>query len=127
MSRWAGKISGSSPAGWTGPDGKSDRIVHEGVKTADRSVSIPPTAVLPGGTLLDLIEPIEHIHSRAGDGTYDDPLIDHTSGTSEGHVRSQMVHGTIKVFLPIDTNGRIREYLFQFSIRGSVFLSGWSS
>jgi len=112
---------------YVGPEGRSDRVIHEGVKIADRDVSMPPTVVIPGGTLLDLIEPVGHIESRTRDGRYDKPLIGSTSGTTEAEVRSKMVHGTIRVLLPIETNGTIREYLFQFSVRGTVVLEGWSS
>jgi hypothetical protein len=108
-----------------GTDGKSDRVIHEGVKIVDRGVSMPPTVVFPGSTLLDLIEPTGHL--RAGLSGSDTPLIGYTGGTSEAEVRSKMVHGTIKVPLPIDTNGTIHGYLFEFSVKGSVVLSGWSS
>jgi hypothetical protein len=51
---------------YTGPDGKSDRVIHEGVKIADRGVSVPPTVVIRGGTLLELIEPLDRsIPARA--------------------------------------------------------------
>jgi hypothetical protein len=102
-------------------------VVHEGVNVADRGVSMPPTAVMRGDTLLDLIEPIGHIDSRPGYATYDRPLIGSTRGATEAEVRSKMVHGTIKVVLPIEMNGTTREYVFVFSVGGSVVLSGWSS
>jgi hypothetical protein len=109
---------------YAGPDGKSDRVIHEGVKIADRGLSMPPTVVIRGGTLLDLIEPIGHID---GYGKNDRPLIGSTSGATEAEVRSKMVHGTIKVVLPIEVNGTIRVYSFQFSVGGDVVLRGWSS
>jgi hypothetical protein len=109
---------------YTGPEGRADRVVHEGI--AHPSAPMPPSIVAGGGTLLDLLEPTAHIGSRFG-GTRDAPLIGYTRGTSEGEVRSKMVHGTIKFLLPIETNGSVREYLFQFAVRGSVVLEGWSS
>ena len=109
---------------YAGPDGKSDRVIHEGINIADRGLSMPPTVVIRGRTLLDLIEPTGHID---GYGKYDRPLIGSTSGGTEAEVRSKMVHGTIKVVLPIEVNGTIREYLFQFSVGGDVVLSGWAS
>jgi len=112
---------------YVGPDGKFDRVIHEGVKPADRSLSMPPTVVIGRSTLLELIEPTGHIDSHPGRDNYDRPLIGSTSGGTEAEVRSKMVHGTIKVVLPIEVNGTIREYLFQFSVGGEVVLSGWSS
>jgi len=109
-------------------DGKSDHVVHEGVKIDDGGrISMPPTVVLPGHTLLDLLEPVAHIHWRKDSGRYDTPLIGYTSATTESEVRAKMAHGIIKVLLPIDTNGTIRNYLFEFRVRGSVVLRGWSS
>jgi hypothetical protein len=112
---------------YAGPDGKSDRVIHEGVNNADRGASMPPTEIIRGGTLLDLIEPVGHIESRMGSVRSDRPLIGSTSGSTEREVRSNMVHGTIKVLLPIESNGTIHEYTFQFSVGGSVVLSGWAS
>ena len=89
---------------------------------------MPPTVVIPGGTLLELIEPTAHIYWSTVYGRYDHrPLVGFTHGTSEAEVQSRMVHGTIKVLLPIETNGTIREYLFQFSVKGSVVPGGWAS
>lgn len=112
---------------YVGPDGKSDRVIHEGVKIADRGLSMPPTVVLRGATLLELIEPTGHLDSRPGRDNYNMPLIGSTSGGTEAEVRSKMVHGTIKVVLPIEVNGTIRVYLFQFSVGGDIVLSGWAS
>jgi hypothetical protein len=102
---------------YIGPDGRADRVVHE---------SRPPSVVAGGGTLLDLLEPRAHTGARIG-GTRDAPLVGYSRGTSEGEVRSKMVRGTIKVLLPIETNGSVREYLYEFAVRGRVVLEGWSS
>ena len=134
---------------YVGPDGKPDRVIHEGVKIEDlgrfRSngakgpifpydlnpdASMPPTVVVGGGTLLDLIEPTGHIYWSTitlSPGLNHKALIGYESETTERKVRSKMVHGTIKVLLPIEMDGTIREYLFQFSITGDVVVTGWAS
>jgi hypothetical protein len=116
---------------YAGPDKRSDHVIHEGVDITDRLMSMPPTVVMSGATMLDLIEPTRHIQPATVYGVSHEPshapLIGFTSGSTESEVRSKMVHGTIKVLLPIDANGAVREYLFQFSVKGSVVLTGWSS
>jgi len=115
---------------YLGPDGKSDRVVHNGIEVAGAAVRMPPTVVAPHDTLLDLIEPTRHIslarYGVAG-GRRDMPLIGVTHGTSAAKVQSQMVHGTIQLLVPIAANGTIHEYLFQFSVKGTVAPSGWAS
>jgi hypothetical protein len=111
---------------YEGPDGKPGRVIHEGVDAANRDAPMPPSVVAPGATLLDLIEPIAHLSAVTGQKS-DRPLIPFASGTSEGEVRSRMARGTIKVLLPIVTNGTTREYLFRLSVKGTVFVAGWSS
>ena len=40
---------------------------------------------------------------------------------TEAEVRARLTpDGTIKILLPIDANGTMREYLFSFSVKGSV-------
>ena len=89
------------------PNGRSDKVIHEGVNPS----------VAPGDTLLDLLEP-------TGRGA---PLIGFTRGTSAGAVRAKMVHGNIEVLLPVEINGLTRNYRFRFGVKGNVVMSGWSS
>lgn len=103
--------------------GKSDRVVHEGA--SDPNAPMPPTAVEPHKTLLELIEPAGHIGAQLN--RQDLPLIAYASGTSEREVRSKMTRGTITVLLPIEADGVIREYAFRFSVTGTVVRSGWAS
>lgn len=113
---------------YEGTDGKPERVVHEGVDAANPAAPMPPRAVAPGATLLELLEPRSHLPVATVERRrYDAPLIGLTHGTSEGEVRSRMVRGRIKVLLPIAANGTTREYLFEFSVKGTVVLAGWAS
>jgi hypothetical protein len=113
---------------YQGTDGKPERVIHEGVDATNPVASMPPTAVAPGATLLELLEPRSHLPAATVERRrYDAPLIGVTNGTSEGEVRSRMVRGTIKVLLPIAANGTTREYFFDFSVNGTVVLAGWAS
>jgi hypothetical protein len=113
---------------YQGADGKPERVVHEGVDAANSAAPMPPTLVAPGATLLELLEPRSHLPVATVERRrYDAPLIGLTHGTSKGEVRSRMVRGTIKVLLPIAANGTTREYLFEFSVNGTVVPAGWSS
>lgn len=112
---------------FVGIDGKTDRVIHEGVKIADRGQSMPPTVVVRGGTLEDLIQPASNIYWRRGYGTYDVggwehiPLLPRHRAASEAELRTQMLDdAAIKVLLPVDINGTVYEYLFEFNVTGHV-------
>jgi|GEM_PF-1188262 len=108
-------------ASFVGPDGKTDRIMHQGVKFADRSGSMPPTLIIHGATLDDLIAPVSNVYWREGYGTYDAggwqsrPLL--TGSPSATDARTDR---SIRILLPIEANGVVREYLFDFAIGTTI-------
>jgi hypothetical protein len=103
-------------------DGKTDRIMHQGVKFADRSSSMPPTLIVHGATLDDLITPVSNVYWREGFGTYDRggwesrPLISRTPASAAGVPGATGPQGAVKALLPLEMNGTVREYLFDFAI-----------
>lgn len=112
---------------FVGIDGKTSRILHEGVRIADRGQSMPPTVVVRGGMLEDLVEPVSNVYWRTGYGMYDaggwahEPLLPSHRAPSEAEVRSQMLDAaSIKLLLPLDINGTVYEYLFEFNVTGRV-------
>jgi len=48
------------------PSGRTERVIHKGVKIADRGSSAPPSIVPPGATLEDSIYPSEGIRFESG-------------------------------------------------------------
>jgi hypothetical protein len=98
-------------ASYVGPDGKTDRIMHEGIKFSDRSASMPPTLVIHGAHLDDLIAPTSNVYWQEGYGQsvpgswQSRPLITSSVGSD----------ASIKILLPFESNGAVREYLFDFA------------
>ena len=107
--------------------GKTDRIIHEGVKLAASGQAMPQTTIIRGGTLQDLIEPAGSIYWRRGYGTYDAggwehvPLVGSETAPTEAEIRAKLTpDSSIKVLLPVDSNGTVREYLFEFGVKGRI-------
>jgi len=113
-------------ASFVAVDGKTDRIMHQGVKFADRSGSMPPTLIVHGATLDDLIAPVSNVYWREGFGTYDRggwqsrPLVSRTPASAAGVPGATGPTGAIKALLPVETSGTVREYLFDFAIVETV-------
>jgi hypothetical protein len=81
---------------------------------------MPPTLIIHGATLDDLIAPVSNIYYREGYGTYDAggwqsrPLL---TGPPAADVQADR---SIRILLPVETNGVVQEYLFDFAIHTSV-------
>lgn len=97
-------------ASFVNTSGRGDRVMHQGVKFADRSASMPPTLIVHGATLDDLVAPASNVFWREGYGSEggnwaSKPLL---SGAAES--------GSVKVLLPVESNGAVTEYLFAFNV-----------
>ena len=101
-------------ASYVGVDGKADRIMHQGVRFADRNASMPPTSVMRGSSLDDLIAPTGNVYWREGYATNDigawesRPLVATDATVTES--------SRVKVLLPLDIGGVVHEYVFIFSL-----------
>jgi hypothetical protein len=97
--------------------GRGDRVMHQGVKFADRATSMPPTLIVHGATLDDLVAPVTNVYWREDAGGWaSKPLV------AEG----MKVTGTqqVRVLLPLESAGTVHEYLFDFAVReGTMPLS----
>lgn len=96
-------------ASYVGIDGRTDRIMHQGVKFADRSGSMPPTTIIRGAMLDDLIAPVSNTYFSETNAQWESrPLINASLPVSPG--------STVKVLLPIESDGAVFEYLFDFEV-----------
>ena len=85
--------------------------MHQGVKFADRSASMPPTSIVHGATLDDLVAPSSNVYWREGYGS------EGGNWASKPLLNGAPDQGSVKVMLPIEANGAVREYLFDFNVR----------
>jgi hypothetical protein len=96
-------------ASFVGVDGRADRMMHAGVKFADRSASMPPTTIIRGATLDDLVAPASNVYWQEGLGRWQSrPLV------LPGIV--PQADTVLKVLLPIAIGSAVYEYVFIFSL-----------
>jgi hypothetical protein len=92
-------------------DGKSHKVFHRGVAYKDKETSLPPSTIPPTAALEDLIVPTDSVvWSNAENGYRTLDLLPHTPDAST------LVGKTLSVFMPLEVNGSVKNYLFSFKI-----------
>jgi hypothetical protein len=90
--------------------GQSHRVMHNGVKYIDRSLTEPPSVVIRGGSLEDVVLPIDYVYSNGADwieGPFFPGPLDHAK---------QLKGKSVQVLLPLEVEGVVNEYIFLFRI-----------
>ena len=114
-------------AAFVDQDGMSQRVIHAGVKYIDRNSSQPPTIVVRGGTVNDLIIPSANIYYKKGayEGWREAPLFPSISATDAKVLKSkteQYIGKTIQVLLPLQIEDVVNEYIFIFEVQSFKFI-----
>lgn len=92
-------------------DGSAQRVMHSGVRYIDRNSYQPPSVIPPGATLRDIILPTENVYYVSGQyGGW------RTHDIIPQSFAPQVDGFTIGVLMPIEVEGRRRDYTFYFDI-----------
>jgi hypothetical protein len=102
-------------------NGMSKRIMHSGVKYTDRNNPQPPTTIVRGATISDLIFPTDNVYWVSGQygGWRETPLFPNSSITSAQEITDkakQYVGKSVQVLLPLKIEDVVNEYIFSFKI-----------
>jgi len=102
--------------------GMSKRVMHSGVKYINKSNPQPPTTVVRGATISDIVFPTDNVYYVSGKygGWRELPLLPN-NGTKKPEIERKaksVVGKNVQVLLPIKIEGVINEYVFVFSIDG---------
>lgn len=92
--------------------GKSHKVTHSGVKYVDRAKPQPPTVLPPTARLEDIVFPIDYTYFSSGKygGWTEIPLFPEAP-------KAKIFKGkSFSVFMPLEINGVIKNYLFSFKI-----------
>jgi len=104
--------------------GSSQKIMHAGVKYTDRNSSQPPTTVVKGASVEDLIMPSDNVYYVSGQygGWRELPLFKNKATTPEELqvIKTSYVGKTVKVLLPLKIEETTNEYLFTFKIEDFI-------
>jgi len=118
-------------AAYVDVSGMSKRVMHSGVKYIDRNNPQPPTTIVRGGTISDIVFPTDNVYYVSGQygGWREHPLLPQhgiVSGNQYARPTKEDIDNTartvvgknIQVLLPIKIEDVVNEYLFVFSIKG---------
>jgi hypothetical protein len=112
-------------ATYVDPNGMSHRVIHSGIKYADRDKTMPPSVVVRKGKLLDIIHPSDYVHYVRGyglstGGWQEDPLLPNkkSGGTPQELLNEskEFVGKTIQILLPIQIEEVTNDYIFSFKV-----------
>lgn len=98
-------------------NGQSHRIMHKGVKFTERNNSMPPSIVVRGGMISDLIYPSDYVSweysSWVEKGIFE-PWAEYS--VSNLQPAKDHVGKSVQVLLPIEIEGNVNEYIFTFKV-----------
>ena len=106
-------------------DGKSHRIIHNGVRYIDSGKPMSPTVVPAGSSIDEAVMPADGVDLQTGPRSYWSvtPLVarNATRGATEDEVRSKLAPGgTARVLLPIEVEAIVTEYTFTVNVIGHI-------
>lgn len=88
-------------------DEKNHRVIHSGVRMIDADKLQPPSTILAGTKLEDLVYPADMLEFKSGEW-HREPMFEHLD-----------VGDKIRVLLPLEVDGQVREYIFAFRVRAA--------
>jgi len=89
------------------PDGNSHKVMHQGVRYIERDKSIPPSILVPGTKLSDMIYPTDYINLVNNEWV-------------ESSIVSSKPGQRFSVLLAIDNGDQIQSYVITFQTKGQV-------
>ncbi len=93
-------------------EGKSHKVFHRGVAYKDKETSLPPSTIPPTAALEDVIVPTDYVEwSNLESGYRTLELLPDNS------TASTFVGKTLSVFMPVEVNGTVKNYLFSFRVK----------
>lgn len=101
-------------------NGTSQRVMHSGVKYTDRNSSQPPTVIVRGGSINDLLLPTDNVYYVSGQyGGWNTRSLFPSSGKTLDDIKlkaSIYKNKEVQILLPLQIEDVINEYIFVFKI-----------
>lgn len=104
-------------AAFVDSNGGTHPVMHQGVKFSDKNNPMPPSVVISGGNLSDLIYPSDYI-SWGYNSWIEKGIFEPISAMSVSKLQPAKEHEgkTVKVLLPLEIEGTVNEYIFTFKV-----------
>lgn len=93
--------------------GQNHRVIHRGVKLIRTDQSLPPSTIVKGGRLSDIIVPADNISYKSG--KYGGWRTDAMFGTNYDF-KDDLLPDLVKVHLPLQIGKERKEYLFDIRV-----------
>ena len=102
-------------------DSEAHKVIHAGVRYQDKAAPQPPTVVPPLAKITETLLPADHITSSSS-GWSEKPLWKDFAHLSEDlSVLKRHIGSTFALFLPIEVEGKTKNYTFLFKITDVAF------
>lgn len=103
-------------AAFVGMDGKTSKIMHNGVKYSEKEGDQPASVIIRGAQLEDVAVPTSSVHYKSGflGGWETDSMYPNVRDSKGREIRGK--DGTVCLMLPIQIKETINEYLFIFDV-----------
>ena len=109
-------------AAYIDQNGSTQRIMHSGVKYTDRNSSQPPSVIIRGAQIEDVVIPNDNVYFVSGQygGWRIRPLFQIFAATQAelNTLTSLYVGKEVRVLLPIEIKGVTNDYIFNFKVDG---------
>ena len=109
-------------AAYIDQNGSTQKVMHSGVKYTDRNSSQPPSVIIRGAQIEDVVIPNDNVYYISGQygGWRIRPLFQSFAANQAelNTVSSQYVGKEIRVLLPIEIKGVTNDYIFNFKVDG---------
>lgn len=89
------------------PDGNSHKVMHQGVRYIERDKSIPPSILVPGTKLSDMVYPTDYVNFVNNEWV-ESPIVSSKPGQR------------FSVLLAVDNGDQIQSYTITFQTKGQV-------
>ncbi len=112
-------------AAFVGVDGRSQPVMHLGMKYTDCNSQKAPSVIVSRGSVTDAAFPCSNIHFSSGDWITESLLPDQTAVTIDtASVRTDLEHRvvgkTIQLLLPLQIEEVTNDYMFTFRVTSVV-------
>jgi len=114
-------------AAYVNTKGASGRVIHSGIKFAERNYPQPHTVIAKKTHLDDLLIPVENIFFNeggllSGSGWDVKPIFPNTADSKRYlvYLTKQYLGKTVKILLPIQVQETVNDYIFTFKIEDFI-------
>lgn len=109
-------------AAFVDKDGESQRVMHSGVRYIERDQPQPPSVIVRGGHIEDVIIPTEYVRPSSSLGWDEMSFFPITGSVAKADsTLAEYVGRRVQVLLPLEIQGVQNDYIFSFDIKRACY------